>query len=109
MANFLRLNAGVARSFAESSSLAIYDEPLTVVPSGAGANQINGPVITGTSVTLPNSGSYQGEELEIRVNGMRLEALYDYSYVGAGTKTQVQFTFDLAVGDRLDFRVDRAP
>lgn len=109
MANFLRLVAGVPRSFAEAGSTSIYDQPLTVVASGAVTNEINGPVTTGTSVTLPASGTYTGEELEIRLNGQRLEALYDYSYVGVGSKTQVQFTFDLAVGDRLDFRVDRAP
>lgn len=108
MASFLRLVAGQAKTFAESL-VTIYDQPLTVVASGAGANQINGPVTTGTSVTLPSSGSYVGEELEIRLSGQRLEALYDYNYVGSGTKTQVAFTFDLAVGDRLDFRVDRVP
>lgn len=109
MANFLRLVAGVPTSFAESSSLTIYDQPLTVVASGAGANQINGPVTAGTNVTLPAGGTYVGAELEIRYNGMRLEQLYDYNYVGSGTKTQVTFTFDLQVGDRYDFRVDRAP
>lgn len=109
MANFLRLVNGQPVSFAESASITIYDQPLTVVASGAGANQINGPVTTGTNVTLPSSGTYTGEELEIRINGQRLEALYDYNYVGTGSKTQVAFTFDLAIGDRLDFRVDRAP
>lgn len=109
MANFLRLVNGQVRSFAESSSLAIYDQPLTVVASGAGANQVNGPVTSGTAIALPSSGTYVGQELEIRLNGQRIEALYDYNYVGSGTKTQVALTFDLAVGDRLDLRVDRAP
>jgi hypothetical protein len=108
MAKFLRLVNGAARSFDEGASVTIYDQPLTVVPSGAGANQINGPVITGTAVTLPVGGTYSGAELEIRLNGQRLEQLYDYNYVGAGTRTQVSFTFDLAIGDRVDFRVDRA-
>lgn len=109
MGNFLRLVNGQPRSFAESSSLPIYDQPLTVVASGAGANQINGPVTSGTNVTLPSSGTYTGAELEVRLNGQRLEQLLDYSYVGVGSKTQVAFTFDLSVGDRIDFRVDRAP
>lgn len=110
MANFLRLVAGQPRSFAEGGSTTIYDQPLTVVLSGAGANQINAPVPAGTVITLPASGTYTAAELEIRLNGMRLEQLYDYNYVGAGpTRTQVTLTFDLAVGDRLDFRVDRAP
>ena len=109
MANFLRLVAGQMRSFSESSSLTIYDQPLTVVASGAGANQVNAPVTTGTAITLPSSGTYQGAELEVRLNGMRLEQLYDFTYVGTGSKTQIALTFDLAISDRLDFRVDRAP
>lgn len=97
------------RSFDESSSLPIYDQPLTLVASSPGANQVIGPIISGTSITLPASGTYTGEELEVRLNGMRLEALYDYNYVGAGSKTQIACTFNLSIGDRLDFRVDRAP
>lgn len=108
MAKFTRIVNGILRSYDEGSALPIYDEPLTIVASGAGANEMNGPVITGTAVTLPASGTYEGEELEVRLNGQRLEGLYDYNYVGSGTKTQVSFTFNLSVGDRLDFRVDRA-
>jgi hypothetical protein len=93
-----------------ASAPAIYDQPLTVVVSGAGANQINGPVTTGASVTLPASGTYTGQEMQIYLNGDRMEPVFDYTYVGSGSgKTQVQFTFDLVVGDRIDFRVDRAP
>ena len=110
MANFLRLSAGVPRSFAESASTTIYDQPLTVVASGAVANQVDGPVTSGTAVTLPSSGTYSSAELEVRLNGLRLEqANGDYSYVGSGTRTQVSFGFNLVVGDRIDFRVDRAP
>jgi hypothetical protein len=111
MANFLRISNGVARSFPESSSSTIYDQSLSVLASGAsGPNQINGPIITGTNVTLPASGTYNGAELQIYINGNRAEPIFDYSYVGAGpSRTQVQFTFDLIAGDRIDFRIDRAP
>lgn len=109
MSKFLRLSNGVPRSFTEGGSVTIYDQPLTIVASGAGANQMNGPVSAGTNITLPSSGTYTGAELEVRLNGMRLEQLYDYNYVGSGSKTQIQMTFDLVVSDRLDFRVDRAP
>lgn len=108
MAKFLRLVNGVAYSVDESASITIYDQPLTVVSASPGANQIVGPITSGTAVTLPNGGTYSAAELEIRLNGQRLEQLYDYNYVGSGTRTQVSFTFDLAIGDRLDFRVDRA-
>lgn len=109
MAKFLRLSNGVPRSFDESASLTIYDQSLTVVASGAGANQINGPVTAGTSVTLPGSQTYTSAELQIYLNGDRLEPVFDYTYVGSPLRTQVQFTFDLVVGDRVDFRIDRAP
>lgn len=109
MAKFLRLSSGVPRSFSEGASVTIYDQSLTVVPSGAGANEINGPVTTGTSVTLPGSQTYTAIELQIYLNGDRLEQVFDYSYVGSPPRTQVQFTFDLVPTDRIDFRIDRAP
>lgn len=109
MGVFLRLSNGVPRSFQESASQTIYDQSLTVVASGAGANQINGPVNAGVSVTLPGSQTYTAAELQIYLNGDRLEPIFDYSYVGSAPRTQVQFTFQLVVGDRVDFRIDRAP
>lgn len=109
MGKFLRLSNGVPRSFQESSSLTIYDQSLTVVASGAGANQINGPVNAGVNVTLPGGQTYTAAELQIYLNGDRLESIFDYSYVASPPRTQVQFTFQLVVGDRIDFRIDRAP
>lgn len=111
MAKFLRLFNGVPRSFDESSSLPIYDERLTIV-SGAPAdsNEMTGPVNAGVNVTLPDSGTYTALELQIYLNGDRLETVADYSYVGAGpTRTQVQFTFELVVGDTVDFVIQRGP
>lgn len=105
MGNFLRLTNGVPRSFAESGTPTIYLQPLDVVASGAGANQINGPVIAGTAVTLPASGTYTSDELIVTFNGQYLDPTFDYNYVGGGpTRTQVSFTFDLKVGDRIDFK-----
>lgn len=110
MSLFLRLVNGQPRSFAESNSTSIYDQRLTVVVSGAGANQVNGPVTAGVSVTLPAGGTYSGLELQVYLNGDRLEAVNDYAYVGVGSgKTQIQFTFGLVVGDTVDFVIQRAP
>lgn len=92
-----------------SSSVTIYDQSITIVASGAGANQLNGPVTAGTSVTLPAAQTYTAAELQIYLNGDRLEPIFDYTYVGSPLRTQVQFTFDLLVFDRIDFRIDRAP
>lgn len=109
MGKFLRLSNGVPRSFQESSSLTIYDQSLTVVAAGAGPNEINGPINAGVNVTLPGSQQYTAAELQIYLNGDRLEPIFDYAYVGSAPRTQVQFTFQLVVGDRVDFRIDRAP
>lgn len=110
MGNFLRLVNGVPRSFAESSATTIYDERLTVVSGApANSNEVTGPVTTGVSVTLPNSGTYSGLELQVYLNGDRIEPVFDYNYVGTGgSKTQIQFTFDLVVGDTIDFVKQRA-
>lgn len=109
MANFLRLVSGQAKSFAETNSITIYDQPLTVVASGAGANQINGPVNAGVSVTLPSGQTYTSSDLNVFLNGDRLQPVFDYTYVGSPLRTQVQFTFQLVVGDVVEFRIDRAP
>lgn len=103
MAKKLALVSGLPRMVDEGAALSIYDETFTVVTN----------ITTGTPVTLPNSGTYTGEELEIRLNGVRMDSGIDYNTVGAGpTRTQVVFTFDLLGGtypDSVNFRVDRAP
>lgn len=111
MANYLALVNGVPRQSVLPGTQTIYDQSLTIVASGAtGSNQMNGPVASGASVTLPASQTYTGAELNVYLNGDRLESVFDYVYVGTGsTKTQIQFTFGLVVGDRVDFRIDRSP
>jgi hypothetical protein len=93
----LALVNGIPRMVAEASSVTIYDQTYDVV-SG---------ITTGVSVTLPSSGTYTGEELEIRLNGVRMDSGIDYNFVGSPPRTQVAFTFDLVIGDQLNFRVDR--
>lgn len=65
---------------------------------------IASPVITGTSVTIPGGQSYTGEQLEVYLNGQRLKLTDDYNSVSS---TQVNFTFDLLVGDKVRYRIDR--
>lgn len=80
----------------------------TVVPTIYDQTFTAGSTITaGTSVTLPSSGTYQGGELEVYFNGQRINVTDDYVYVGSGSKTQIQMTFDLLAGDKIRFRVDR--
>lgn len=108
MARFTRIVNGVLRSFEESSTPTIYDEYLLVV-SGApsNANEITGPITAGVNVTLPNSGQYTGDELMVDLNGQTLENGFDFNYVGSPPRTQVAFTFQLLIGDRLYFRKHR--
>lgn len=103
MGRFLRLSNGVPRSFDEASTLPIYDETIEI-----GVDTAQGGVTTGSPVTLPSSQIYEGEELEVYVNGQRADSLIDYNFVGIAPRTQVSFTFDLVDGDLIRFRRDRA-
>lgn len=99
MGKFLRLVNGIPRSIAEGSA-PIYDESVNISVT----------VTAGTPYTLPNSGDYEGEELEIFLNGQVLDSGEDFTFEGAGpTRTQVSFTFDLLAPDRLRFRKTRGP
>lgn len=66
-------------------------------------------VTAGVPYTLPGGMTYNSDELEITLNGQRLQLTEDYTYVGSPARTQVQFTFDLVIGDKLAFRTDRIP
>lgn len=104
MGNFLRLVNGVPKSFAESGSPAIYDTTLEIVASGAGAGQLNGPITSGTNITLPSSQTYTGDELQVYLNGLRLDNVFDYN---TPNSTQINFTFGLVAGDIIRFYIDR--
>lgn len=111
MGSFLRISNGVPRSFQEASTTTIYAQTITVVTgTPANGNEIQGPVTTGINITLPNAQTYTGQELEVKLNGQDLETILDYNYVGTGPgKTQISFTFDLKVRDRIELRIARAP
>ena len=92
-----------------------YEEIIDVV-SGAAANdnEIMGPVVALTNVTIPkNSRNSDIQEeyvvgdagIELFLNGMRLSLGKDYNEVGAAgsPSTQVQLVFQLEVGDLLAF------
>lgn len=104
MAKFLRLSGGIPRSFDESGSPAIYDETIAIVASGAVSPDLNGPVTAGTSITLPNGQTYTGDELQVYLNGLRLDDILDYNHTSS---TQIQMTFSLEVNDKLRFYIDR--
>lgn len=90
----LALINGVPRS-GPASGVTIYDQRYAV----------SGPITAGIPVTLPASQTYSNSELQIYLNGDRLEATYDYNYVGSIPRTQVTFTFALVSNDAVDFRI----
>lgn len=102
----LELVNALPRMKAESSAITIYDETLDVVASGAGAGEINGPITAGVPVTLPNAQDYSSDELELYFGTDRLVPLFDYTF---DSSTTVTFLFELKVGDRIRFRIDRLP
>ena len=89
----LSLVNGLARMTAESSNPTIYDQSYTAV----------GAITSGTPITLPNSGTYTGLELEVFLNGIRINLTSDFSYVGSGTKTQISMAYNLENNDVLRF------
>lgn len=104
MAKKLAIVNALPRMTDESASPTIYDETLTVVASGAGPGEINGPITAGTPVTLPSSKTYTGDELEVYLDGDRLTPIFDYTF---DSTTTVAFTFELKAGDVIRFRIDR--
>lgn len=87
-----------------STSVAIYDQSLQVVASGAGAGQINGPISANTPITLPNSKTYNSTELQVYLNGLRMAPTTDYAYTSS---TQIAFTFSIQIDDIIRFYTDR--
>jgi len=81
----------------ESGSITIYEETYTV----------SSTITTGNPVTLPSSGTYTSDDLEVYLGGQKLDSLIDYNYVSSPPRTQVTFTFDLVVGDVILFRKAR--
>lgn len=109
MGRFLRLTNGIPRGAEEAggAGVTIYDSELLVVGANPQTGEILGPITTGTPITLPNSKTYTSEELEVYLNGQRLNDIIDYNYEGTAPRTQISFTFEIIVGDRIRFRIDR--
>ena len=102
---FLSLTNGIPKSFDESGSVPIYDVSLLVVSSSPASYEILGPISAGTDITLPDAQTYVGEELQVFLNGIRLEQVRDYNYVSS---TQIDFTFELIPTDIIRFYIDRS-
>jgi hypothetical protein len=97
-----------------SASLpSIYDQTVSIVSSGGTPpGSLNGPISSGTAITLPSSGTYTVQtgvpNINIFLNGDRLEYGRDWLTSGSGPNyTQFQLTFGLVAFDYLDLRTER--
>jgi hypothetical protein len=95
-----------------------YDETVDIVASGATPpTSLNGPVFSGTLITLPNN-SREGAApqrytvgngvIEVYLNGQYLRLGDGWLESGApgSPSNQIQILFDLVVNDYLEFRID---
>lgn len=111
-----KLDAAIA-AIVQGLALPTYDEVVTIVASGATPpTSLNGPVISGTSITIPNNTRLGNipqtyvvgnANLEVYLNGQFLLVGLDYSENGvAGTDSSSITTLQqLEVGDDLTFRL----
>ena len=97
-----------------------YDEYREIVASGATGNQLNGPILTGTTINLPNNSRLIGSPvqyyvvgkgtLEILLNGQILQLGETFGWTEVGTSgtnsSQIIINQQLEVGDFLTFRID---
>lgn len=98
----------------------VYDETIEIVISGATGNQLNGPVPSGTTITIPTNSRLTGSPqqfyvvgkgtLQVFVNGQYL-AVFGYangwSEVGAplSNSDEIVINQQLEVGDLITFRI----
>jgi hypothetical protein len=91
----------------------IYDKTVSIVASGGSApNSLNGPVSSGTAITLPGSQTYtlnsnSVPNLQIKLNGQWLEYTTDWATSGTTPFSAFTLTLTLQVGDLLELRIER--
>lgn len=107
MSRFLRLNAGVLKSFDETGTAATIDQNISIYDQNVVIDS-NG-LISNSAITLPSSQTYTSSELEVYLNNLRLTPIVDYNYVGEVPRTQIVFNFDLSPNDVIRLRIDRLP
>ena len=95
MAKFLAVVNGIPTLQNESATFSIYDETYTVPVGGLPA---------GTDITLPSAGTYEDAELEVYLNGQRIEDILDYNFIGTIPRTKIQLTFNVSEGEKVRFR-----
>jgi len=93
-----------------------YMEWIAIVASGAsGPNQLNGPISSGTNITIPPNSVTSATQyykaglknLEMSLNGMMLQQGVDYTENGSTgvASNTIQMQINLVVGDSISFRI----
>ena len=116
-ATIMQRQGGVWLVFGNHPSyVAAYDEPMDVIVGvPVNDNEITGPVLTGAFIVLPldsrdlNTTEYYvvgSGDLEVRLNGVKLEVGVDWLEVGAtgSNSTIIQSNIQFEITDRLVFR-----
>jgi len=86
-------------------SAGVYDRSLTLVSSPLTPEEVLGPILSGTPIQLPLSKTYDGDELQVYLNGNFVEEPLDYLTVSSN---EVSFNYDLNLGDIVRFRIQSA-
>lgn len=86
----------------EADSVVLF-EIVDTEPGYSAFYVVNTQINSGTPVTLPNSETYQDDELKIYVDGRRQYPVYDFNYEGSPPRTQVSFTYNIAAGSIILF------
>lgn len=94
-----------------------YDEPVDIVTSGATPpTSLNGPVLAGTNINLPNNTrlanivqyyTVGSGALQVYLNGQYLRLGIDWAEVGAPNtaSNEIEILQQLEIGDSLEFRI----
>lgn len=94
-----------------------YDEPVDIVTSGATPpTSLNGPVLAGTNISLPNNTrlanivqyyTVGSGVLQVYLNGQYLRLGIDWAEVGAPNtaSNEIKILQQLEIGDSLEFRI----
>ena len=89
-----------------SAAPAVDDRLLVVLGAPGNVNEITGPIVSSTAITLPNSLTYESGTLEITLNGQTIVPVTGWNEIGSGSMTQISFNQDLEIDDEVSFRID---
>lgn len=79
----------------------------TILPTIYDREETGLTITSGVAHSLPISQTYNSTELHIIINGIVMNVIDDYNYVGSPPRTQVTFTFNIVSTDFLRYIIWR--